>query len=79
MLHNHIDIQQLALQLLRNVTSDAAKALGLDNGSLHVGKAADFALVTLPELPKRPEEIALWSILHTKEVDAVYIEGEQYV
>jgi len=79
MLHNNIDIQQLALQLLRNVTSDAAKAMGLDNGSLHVGKAADFALVTLPELPKRPEEIALWSILHTKEADAVYIEGEKYV
>jgi len=79
MLHNTIDIQQLALQLLQNVTSDAAKALGLNNGSLHVGKDADFALVTLPELPKRPEEIALWSILHTREVDGVYIEGEQYV
>ena len=79
MLHNHIDIQQLALQLLQNVTSDAAKALGLNGGSLHVGKVADFALLTLPELPRRSEEIALWSILHTKEVDAIYIEGEKYV
>ena len=79
MLHNNIDIQQLSLQLLQNITSDAAKALGLNNGSLHVGKDADFVLVTLPELPKRPEEIALWSILHTRQVDAVYIEGEQYV
>jgi cytosine/adenosine deaminase-related metal-dependent hydrolase len=79
MLHNNIDIQQLALQLLKNVTSDAAKALGLNNGSLHIGKDADFALVTLPELPKRSEEIALWSILHTKQVDSVYIEGEKYV
>jgi len=79
MLHNNIDIQALALQLLQNVTSDAAKALGLNNGSLHIGKDADFTLVTLPELPKRSEEIALWSILHTKEADAVYIEGEKYV
>ena len=79
MLHNDIEIQQLALQLLKNVTSDAAQALGLNNGSLKVGKDADFALVTLPELPKRPEEIALWSILHTKEVSQLYIAGEQYV
>ena len=79
MLHNDIEIQQLALQLLKNVTSDAAQALGLNNGSLKVGKDADFALVTLPELPKRPEEIALWSILHTKEISQLYIAGEQYV
>jgi cytosine/adenosine deaminase-related metal-dependent hydrolase len=79
MLHNHIDIQQLALQLLKSITSDAAEALKLNSGSLQVGRDADFALVTLPELPKRPEEIALWSILHTKKVDALYIEGERYV
>jgi len=79
MLHNNIEIQSLALQLLKNITSDASKALGLNNGSLNIGKDADFALVTLPELPKRTEEIALWSILHTKEVDALYIAGEQYV
>jgi len=79
MLHNNIDIQQLALQLLKNVTSDAAKALGMNNGSLQVGRDADFTLVTLPELPKRAEEIALWSILHTKQAESVYIAGEQYV
>ncbi|QOR62772.1 metal-dependent hydrolase [Sulfurovum sp. ST-21] len=79
MFHHNIDIQTLALQLLRNITLDAAKALGLNCGSLHVGKDADFVLVTLPELPKRPEEIALWSILHTKEAESVYIEGEKYV
>jgi len=35
--------------------------------------------VTLPETPKRTDELALWSILHTKEVSEVYIEGEKYV
>jgi len=79
MLHNTMEIQSLAKQLLKNVTSDAASVLGLNCGSLEVGREADFALVTLPELPKRSEEIALWSILHTKKVDALYIEGEKYV
>ena len=79
MLHHQAPIQKLALKLIESATATAAKALGLNNGSLHIGKDADFALITLPELPKRSEEIALWSILHTKQVDAVYIEGEQYV
>ena len=79
MLHHNIDIQTLALQLFQSITFDAAKALGLNCGSLHVGKDADFVLVTLPEIPKRSEEIALWSILHTKEAESVYIEGEKYV
>jgi len=68
-----------ALKLIKAVTEDAAKALRLESGSLKVGKHADFALISLPELPKRSEEIALWTILHTREADAVFIEGEQYV
>jgi len=79
MLHHQAPIQQLALTLIESATRTAAQALGLNSGHLAVGKDADFALVTLPELPIRPEEIALWTILHTKEVDALYIEGEQYV
>ena len=79
MLHHKAPVDLLARRLIKASTEDAAKALGLNNGSLKVGKDADFALITLPELPKRPEEIALWTLLHTKEADAVYIEGEQYV
>jgi len=79
LLHNDIPIQELAVNLLKTVTSDAAEILGLNCGKIEEGKAADFAVVTLRESPKRPEEIALWSILHTKEVSALYIEGEQYV
>jgi cytosine/adenosine deaminase-related metal-dependent hydrolase len=79
LLHNDIPIQELAVNLLKTVTSDAAEVLGLNCGKIEEGKAADFAIVTLKESPKRPEEIALWSILHTKEVSALYIEGEQYV
>jgi len=79
LLHNDIPIQTLATQLLQAVTSDAADVLGLNCGKIEVGKLADFAVLTLKEAPKRTEELALWSILQTKEVSALYIEGEQYV
>ena len=79
MLHNDIPIQELATQLLKTVTSDAADILGLNCGRIAEGKLADFAIVTLKEKPKREEEIALWTILHTKEVSEVYIEGNKYV
>lgn len=77
MLHNDIPIQELAKKLLRAITADAADILGLNCGRIEVDKLADFALITLPEAPKRVEELALWSILHTKEVSEVYIEGEK--
>jgi cytosine/adenosine deaminase-related metal-dependent hydrolase len=65
--------------LLRAITADAADILRLNCGKIEKEKLADFAVVTLPEKPKRVEELALWSILHTKEVSEVYIEGEKYV
>ena len=79
MLHNDIPIQELSEKLLRAVTGDAADILGLNCGKIEVDKLADFAVVTLPEAPQRTDELALWSILHTKEVSEVYIEGEKYV
>ena len=79
MLHNDMPIKELSEKLLRAVTGDAADILGLNCGKIEVDKLADFAVVTLPESPKRTEELALWSILHTKEVSEVYIEGEKYV
>ncbi len=79
MLHNDIPIQELSTKLLHAVTGNAADILGLNCGKIEVDKLADFAVVTLPEAPKRKEEIALWTILHTKEVSEVYIEGEKYI
>lgn len=79
MLHNDIPIQELSEKLLRAVTGDAAEILGLNCGKIEVDKLADFAVLTLPEEPKRTEELALWTILHTKEASEVYIEGEKYV
>jgi len=79
MLHHQAPMQELANRLIRSVTSDAADILGLNCGRIAEGKLADFAVVTLKEKPKREEEIALWTILHTKEVSEVYIEGNKYV
>ena len=79
MLHHQAPIQLLANKFIASITSDAADILGLDCGKIETGKMAGFAVVTLQEAPKREEEIALWSILHTKEVSNVYIEGEQIV
>lgn len=79
MLHHQAPIDKLAHRLIRSVTADAADILGINCGKIEVDKLADFAVVTLPETPKRKEEIALWTILHTKEVSAVYIEGEKYI
>jgi len=79
LLHNDIPIQALATQLLQAITADAADILGLNCGKIETSKLADFAIITLKEAPKRVEELALWSILHTKEVAEVYINGEKHV
>jgi len=79
MLHHQAPIQLLAKKLLKAVTSDAADILGLNCGKIETGKLADFAVVTLRESPKREEEIALWTVLHTKEVSQLYINGEKHV
>ena len=77
LLHNDIPIQELATTLLKSITSDAADILGLECGRIEDGKLADFAVVTLREAPKREEEIALWAVLHTKEVNQVFVNGEK--
>jgi cytosine/adenosine deaminase-related metal-dependent hydrolase len=77
LLHNDIDIHELSSTLLKSVTSNASDALGLNCGRVEVGKLADFAIVTLDEKPKREEELALWTVLQTKEVSGVYVSGEK--
>lgn len=79
MMHECLELKSLAAKLIQAVTSDAAYILNLDCGNIEPGKSADFTVITLPDAPKRVEEIPLWTILHTKEASQVYIEGEQYV
>jgi len=79
MLHHQAPIQKLATQLIKASTEDAADILGLNCGKIATDKLADLVVITLPDMPKTKEEIALWSIIHTKKVSKVYIEGIQYV
>jgi cytosine/adenosine deaminase-related metal-dependent hydrolase len=79
MMHNTLDIQPLADRLIQAITADASDILGVNCGKIEVGKLADFALITLPEIPQREEALALWTILHTKEVSSLYIAGEQVI
>jgi cytosine/adenosine deaminase-related metal-dependent hydrolase len=79
MMHHAMPLQTLAATLIEAITHNGAKILGLNGGILAQNKDADFALVTLPQSPVREEELALWTILHTKEVTQLYIAGEQYV
>jgi len=75
-LHHQGPIQKLANKFIKSITSDAADILGLECGRIEVGKLADFTLVKLPEKPKAEEDIALWTILHTKEASHVFIGGD---
>jgi cytosine/adenosine deaminase-related metal-dependent hydrolase len=77
MMHHQAPIGLLAVKFIESITADAADILGLECGRIAVGKSADFAMVTLSEAPKREEEIALWTVLHTKEVSSVFVNGKK--
>jgi len=79
MIHQGVELKDLASELINSVTSSAAEILKLECGRITEGYQADFAIVTLPETPNREDDIALWTILHTKKVSQLYIQGEQYV
>jgi cytosine/adenosine deaminase-related metal-dependent hydrolase len=79
MLHHLGDINLLAKKLIESVTSKAGEALGLECGEIKKGYFADFAVIELAENPTNIEDIALWTILHTKEIKQVYIGGKKYV
>ena len=77
MMHTDMELGPLSKELIRSVTIDAAKALDLNCGRIKEKYEADFALVQLPEAPRQEDDIALWTILHTRRVAQLYIAGEQ--
>lgn len=76
MLHHLGSLEKLASLLIKSITSNPAEIFALNSGKIEIGKEADFAYVTLPAKPSSLESIALQTILHTKEVDEVWILGE---
>ena len=79
MMHHDMPMNALALNLIEAITSKASDILGLNCGKIELGRLADFAIITLDEQPKREEELALWTILHSKKVTQLYIEGQRYI
>ncbi len=79
MLHHLGSIEELASLFIASITSVPANIFSLNSGKIEVGRDADFALVTLPAKPSSLESIALQTILHTKEVTNVWIDGKKVI
>jgi len=78
MMHYELDLESLALELLKAVTSKAAKALNLPIGKIKEGNWADIIIITLPDMPESSEQLPLQLILHTNNVKQLYIQGQKY-
>ena len=77
LMHTDLHPRYLAKDLIKSVTINAAKALGLNNGSLEKGKDADIITFRLPNKVKNLELLPLQIILHTNKVDNLYINGKE--
>ena len=77
LMHTDLHPKILAKDLLKAVTINAAKSLGLNNGSLETGKDADIISFKLPSRVKDLDLLPLQIILHTNEVENMYINGEE--
>ena len=71
-----MDLKTLPFVLLKSVTANGAKALGIDSGELKEGKNADMIAFRLPDSPDDSDRVALQTILHTNKIDKLIICGE---
>jgi len=79
LMHTDLHPKYLAKDLLKAVTLNAAKALGLNNGSIEKGKDADLIAFKLPDKVENLDNLPLQIILHTNEVEKLYINGEEII
>ncbi len=77
LMHTDLHPKYLAKDLIKSVTINAAKSLGLNNGSLEKGKDADIITFKLPNKVKNLELLPLQIILHTNKVENLYINGKE--
>lgn len=75
-LHHQGPLQQMADRFIKSVTSDAAIAMHSQAGILQVGSPADLITISLPSMPANTDDISLHAILHTSEVDNLFMDGE---
>ncbi|TKI69215.1 metal-dependent hydrolase [Sulfurimonas crateris] len=73
-MHSNMPLLELAKNLIRSVTKDAANALGINSGEIAEGKNADMIVLALDNEPN--DELAVHLILHRYNISKVYINGK---
>ena len=76
MIHETYNINDLSQQLLQSATHYGAKALGLKKGQLQKSYDADIIAFTLPNSVKEEAHLSTQVILHTQQVEHIFIGGE---
>ena len=76
-MHSDYNINDLAKNLLLSSTNFGAKAMNLKTGQLTKNYQSDIISFCLKEIPKNISNLCLQTILQTKDVDLVYINGEK--
>ena len=76
LMHTGLHPKYLAKDLLKSVTKNAGEILGLNNGSIEVGKVADLISFRLPN-EVDIDDLPLQIILHTNEIEKMWINGEK--
>lgn len=77
-MHYDLSLKVLPYDLLESVTRNPARALGLKNGEIAIGNSADLISFKLPDKLENDSALALQIILHTNEVERIYIDGAEY-
>lgn len=75
--YSDINLKELSKIAILSATKNPAKALGFNNGELSIGKDSDFITITLPD-KSEIDDLLVNLILHTKEVDEIFINGVSY-
>lgn len=73
--YSQLDLEELSKALILGANANPAKALGLNVGSLEIGKFADIGVFECPEISKS-SQVSLHFLLHSKEVKKLYINGK---
>lgn len=77
MMHYLAPLEVLSKRLLKSVTLNAAKALGLKKGTLKEGYDSDLIVLSIPKGARDLEGLVPSLILYTNSADTIYIRGEK--
>ena len=79
MIHTNLNVNSLSRDLIKAATNNGAKAMGLNKGIIKKEYDSDIIALSLPDEVKEEDDLCTQVILHTKNVEKVFINGEQYV